>query len=252
MTPESTASTGEAPPRSSDDRFRVPPECLPDLDSFAFGDLAPVENIFIEKQQRLLTEPLYSGWAGPQSGKSFQAFAGVGFFYGNTTRGQTPNVMVATDTHASTDLSESSNNAYFGWLRWKPPDLIVEIVSDRRAREADFNMATYQRYGVTYYIIFDPQGRLGFGVLRAFGLYDIFNRPLSELWFPHLSLGLTLWQGTYEKHERCWLRWRDQEGALIPTGAERANEEARKRQLLEARLRALGIDPDSPGEGGPP
>ncbi len=28
---------------------------------------APLENLFSEKQQRLLTEPLYSSWAGPVS-----------------------------------------------------------------------------------------------------------------------------------------------------------------------------------------
>jgi regulator of protease activity HflC (stomatin/prohibitin superfamily) len=58
-----------------------------------------------------------------------------------------------------------------------------------------------------------------------------------------------------------WLRWCDQEGNVIPTGAElaeaeRARAEAEQRRAeaeraraerLAARLRALGIDPDAEG-----
>ena len=49
-----------------------------------------------------------------------------------------------------------------------------------------------------------------------------------------------------------WLRWCDQEGNVIPTGAElaaaerqRAEAERARAERLAARLRALGIDPDA-------
>jgi hypothetical protein len=41
-----------------------------------------------------------------------------------------------------------------------------------------------------------------------------------------------------------WLRWCDQEGNVIPTGAELAEAERARAERLAARLRALGIDPD--------
>ena len=36
----------------------------PDLSALVTEDDTPVDNIYSEKQQRLLTEPLFSGWGG--------------------------------------------------------------------------------------------------------------------------------------------------------------------------------------------
>jgi hypothetical protein len=51
---------------------------------------------------------------------------------------------------------------------------------------------------------------------------------------------------------RLWLRWCDQEGQVIPTGAEgqemaqqRADAEQQRAERLAERLRAMGIDPDA-------
>ena len=56
------------------------PEIVPDLDKLIVEDGAPVDNMFVEKQYRLLTEPLYSSWAGPGEGMPFLALANVGWF----------------------------------------------------------------------------------------------------------------------------------------------------------------------------
>jgi hypothetical protein len=44
-----------------------------------------VDNVFSEKQQRLLTVPLYDSWAGPASDagerRTFAAMANVGLFF---------------------------------------------------------------------------------------------------------------------------------------------------------------------------
>ena len=78
-------------------------------------------------------------------------------------------------------------------------------------------------------------------------------------------MGLKLWEGELEGKQNIWLRWCDQAGEVIPTGAERAEQERQRAEqerqraeqaesLLEqerqraeqlaARLRVLGIDPD--------
>ncbi|MEW6282282.1 MAG: Uma2 family endonuclease, partial [Candidatus Eremiobacterota bacterium] len=84
---------------------------------------------------------------------------------------------------------------------------------------------------------------------------------------------LTLWEGTYEGMTATWLRWCDREGQVLLTGIERAEleqaraEEERQRaeeasqraekasqraeeasqraERLAARLRELGLEPDS-------
>lgn len=50
----------------------------PSLEDLVTEDDTPVDNMFSEKQQRLLTEPLYSSW---DPGRPFIAAANVGLFY---------------------------------------------------------------------------------------------------------------------------------------------------------------------------
>ena len=57
------------------------PEEWPNLEAVVTEDDTPVDNIFAEKQQRLLVEPLYSSWPGPGDGRPFLALANVGLFY---------------------------------------------------------------------------------------------------------------------------------------------------------------------------
>jgi hypothetical protein len=53
----------------------LPPELRPCLDDLVTEDDTPVDNLFSEKQQRLLTEPLYSSW---DAGRLFLAASNVG------------------------------------------------------------------------------------------------------------------------------------------------------------------------------
>ena len=44
------------------------PACAPNLDHLVTQDDTPLDNFVVERQQRLLTEPLYSSWPGPGKG----------------------------------------------------------------------------------------------------------------------------------------------------------------------------------------
>jgi hypothetical protein len=61
---------------------------------------------------------------------------------------------------------------------------------------------------------------------------------------PAVGLGLTLWRGSFEGTDASWLRWCDQDGSIIPTGAERAEQERERAERLAPRLRELGVDPE--------
>jgi hypothetical protein len=60
-----------------------------------------------------------------------------------------------------------------------------------------------------------------------------------------LEIGLGLWQGTYRGLERSWLRWYDASGNWIRTPEERADQQQRRAEQLAARLRELGVDPET-------
>jgi len=132
---------------------------------------------------------------------------------------------------------------------------------------------------IPYYVIYDRYENQ----LRAFRLngnrYEALSLPERRLWLEEMQLGLGLWQGSYQGTTGLWLRWYDERG-WIPTLAERAEqerqraeqerqraeqerqkaeqerwraqqmemalaEERQRVQQLVARLRTLGIDPDS-------
>jgi hypothetical protein len=151
--------------------------------------------------------------------------------------------MLAVDVRVGDDLSRRENRSYFTWQLGKSPDVVIEIVSDRRGGEEDYKLRRYAHIKVTYYVIFDPENHLNHGVLRSFELRRGTYEPLAEHWFPGINLGLTLWEGAYAGHTARWLRWRDSNGRVIPTGQERAEEERRlreeaSRQAEEERRRA--------------
>lgn len=74
---------------------------------------------------------------------------------------------------------------------------------------------------------------------------------LETFWLEQVNLGLTLWEGVFEAKQDTWLRWCDQQGNILLTGAERASQaeqrasqaEQRAEQLAE-QLRALGVYPE--------
>ncbi len=241
------------------------PEALPiiehlPVDHLVTEDDTPVDSLFSEKQQRLLTEPLYSSWAGPGEGRPFLVMANVGLFYALYKPPIVPDVLLSLDVQAPSDLWPKEHRSYFIWLYGKPPDVVIEIVSNREGEELGRKLETYARIGVPYYVVFDPGGFLGIGLLRVHELSPLKPpKVISEKELPGVGLGLTLWQGEYEGVEALWLRWCDLEGQVIPTGAERAEQERqraeqerqraeRERQRAErlaAQLRALGVEPEN-------
>jgi Uma2 family endonuclease len=211
----------------------VPEAVLPNVEHLVTEDETPVDNIFSEKQQRLLTEPLYSspGWA--TAGRSFVALANVGLYYGIRRPPYVPDMMLSLDVELPADLWPKSHRCYFVWEFGKPPDMIVEIVSNDEGDEDAGKLAGYARIGVRYYVIHDPQQILSQEITRGFELHATGYRPMPQpLRFPTFGLGLELWQGRYENHENTWLRWTSLRGELIPTGAE-AIESERERTAME-------------------
>ena len=68
MTP--TASTPAVPTPTADGTawLELDPEVIPNLDNLVTEDGTAVDNIYTEKQYRLLTEPLYSPGPAPAKG----------------------------------------------------------------------------------------------------------------------------------------------------------------------------------------
>src|SRR5690349_21302007 len=89
----------------------------PDVSALVIQDDAPMDSIFTEKQERLLTEPLYSSWAGAPGGKDgqprrFAAFANVGLFHSPDEPPVVPDMMLSLDVTIPDDQSDKKNRSY--------------------------------------------------------------------------------------------------------------------------------------------
>jgi len=213
---------------------------IPDISRLVIEDNTPVDNFQSEKQQRLLTEPLYSSRV---LSVPFIAAANVGLFYAIKQDPIVPDVFLSMNVQMPQDWSQKQNRSYFVWEFGKAPEVAIEIVSNKAGKELGSKKDNYARIGVAYYAVFDPlrqlqaQDEMNGSLLQVYGLMAGKYIELTEPWLETVGLGLTLWDGEFETQPGIWLRWCDQEGKIIPTGAERADR-------LAERLRAMGVDPD--------
>lgn len=219
----------------------------PEVSHLITEDDEPVDNLFSEKQQRLLTEPLYSSWKGPGKGRTFVAMANVGVFYLARNPAIVPDALLSLDVEIHPDFHAKQHRSYFLWEFGKPPDIVIEVVSNKIGEEDGEKMQKYARMRVPYYAILDPYYYLGSELLRVYRLDGYTYRRQRALSFPEAKLRLTLWEGEFEGVRATWLRWADDKGRLIPTGKEkaaaavrRADKEATEKQVaLQEKQAAL-------------
>lgn len=237
---------------------RSMPEVIPDIETLVTEDDTPVDNMPSEKQQRLLTEPLYSSWVGPGAGRPFLAAANVGVFHQPRNPAIVPDVFLSLDVRVAENWWDKAHRSYFVWEFGKPPDLALEIVSNRQGNEDGAKKDRYARMGVSHYVIYDPLGQVMPDVLTVYRLHAAGYERQAEARFASLKLGLMLWEGVFEDVPGTWLRWMDEQDVLIPTGRERAEQERQRvdqvehllvqerqrAERLEALLRRSGIDPE--------
>ncbi len=241
----------------------------PDISHIETEDDEPVDNLPSEKHQRLLVEPLYSSTILE---RPFLAAANVGLFDGVNDNPIVPDMLLSLGVQVADDWWAKENRSYFVWEFGKRPDVVIEIVSNRKGGEDSRKFTRYALVSVPYYVIFDPQHLLQEADLRVYELQAGRYVLRSDDQCPYVGLGLMIWEGTYEDKHDHWLRWCDLEGNVLLTGAEQAAEarqqaaqaqqqvaqaqqqaaqaqqqaaqERQRAELLAAKLRELGINPD--------
>lgn len=206
-------------------------------------DDTPVDNLFSAKQQTLLKRALYSSWTPPphedqpEEKRKFLADVNVGVFYSPYYPPVVPDMFLSLDVEPHPDWHAHEHRSYFVWEFQKTPDVVVEIVSNRKGGELSEKLHLYARIDITYYVVHDPWQLLSTDVVRVYerGIGRRY-RLRKDLQLPEVGLSVTLWQGEFEGHTNTWLRWCDAAGNVIPTGEERAVR-AEARVMSEAAAR---------------
>lgn len=205
-------------------------------------DEEPVDNIPSEKSQRLAVNSLFNA---NHLARPFVALANVGLHYHPKTPAVVPDIMLSlnTDLADGSEIWDKENRTYYLWKHQKPPEVVVEIVSNNKGNEAGTKFDLYAQIGVQYYVILDYNHKVQTETLVVYELVDddYVARPDYRLEQVNLSLGM--WEGEFEDFTFEWLRWYTLDGEMLLTGEEesvieRARREEEQRRADEEQRRA--------------
>jgi Uma2 family endonuclease len=235
----------------------LPPELRPNIDHIVTEDGAPVDNLYSEKQQRLLADTLYSSWKPTET---FVAMSNVGLFYAVKKPPFVPDLLVSLGVEFPKDPFSKENRSYFIWEYGKAPEAVIEVVSNKQGGEDSIKLKGYAQIGIQHYVILDPDRCLDNRMLRVYRLQGRVYELQSDgpTFLESIGLGVTLWRGDYEGMSGTWLRWTTADGELLRTGSEntelanqkaesaeqRAESAVQRAERLSAQLRKHGIEPE--------
>lgn len=200
-----------------------------------------LDNFASAKNKRLLVSSLYSSLQK----QPFLAESNVGVYYTDLKPAIVPDVFLSLNVQVPQNWWEKQNRCYMVWRFGKPPEVAIEIVSNKIGDELGEKLRIYEHMRASYYIIYDPNNQLSEETLRIYELRGMRYSQTSETWLEQVGLGLTLWSGEFEARQDSWLRWCYQDGTVLPTGDERASSAEQRAAKLAEKLREMGINPDT-------
>ncbi|MEB3339233.1 Uma2 family endonuclease [Okeania sp.] len=251
----------------------VTPEWEPPMPptDLIFDDGETLESNRHRIAMNLLIDSLYQHWSDRND-----FFAGGNMFiYYSSTQAKNrdfkgPDFFVVLDVDGKTDRQ--------GWVVWQEqgryPDVIVELTSPSTAsvdigEKKDIYERTFHTQNYFIFNPFEPSSLQGWH-LQNKQYQDLQPNERGWLWCDQLGLWLGTWEGNILQESGVWLRFYDSQGNLVLTAAEREHQRAdqqqqlaqqerqradqqqqiaqQERQLAErlaAKLKELGLDPDS-------
>lgn len=214
---------------------------LPTEDELPSSDGRPMETQRHILQMILLLETLSRAWRD----RLDTFMAGNMFVYFSPSQVMNQDFR-GPDVFVATGVSPRERKSWVVWEEGKPPDLVIELISDSTADvDRVVKKRIYQdRLVVPEYVWFDPfSGELAGWRLRR-GVYEsIPEERDGGITCESIGVRLVPWIGSFQGVDAGWLRWTAMNGTLLPTGAEaeeseRQRAQAERRRALEERRRA--------------
>ena len=201
-----------------------------------YSNELPLETDLHRLQMTLLIQCLEWLW---QTRNDFYASGNITIYYSPRQRKSEdfrgPDFFVVLGTERKARKS---------WVVWeedgKYPNVIVELLSNSTSStDKGLKKQIYQDiFRTPDYFWFDPHSLEFAGFLLVGGSYQAIEpNPQGWLWSQQLELYLGIYQDN--------LRFFTSEGQLVATPEEVAQQEKEKSDRLAAKLRELGIDPDT-------
>jgi len=229
-----------------------PLQCLPTSAELPDADDTPVDNELQNLIPNLLEAALALAWS-----ERMDWFFGVdmGIYH---TPGEPPLVPDGfLSLGVERFIGEEGRLSYVLWEEENVAPLwVLEVVSKTYSGEYEQKKTAYAQLGILYYVIYAPSR----GKLRKRKPLEVYHlvegqyvlQTSEPVWMLEIGLGIGRERGTYRGRTREWLYWYDREGNRLPTPEEVAQRESeraamaeRRAEILAARLREMGVDPDS-------
>lgn len=239
-------------------------------------DGKPVENTFEHPQAALLSDVLGPVLRGLHPDGNYLVGAGSGIYWYNAKPDpldgcKAPDWFYVPNVPPL--LDGEPRRSYVHYRERANPLLVVEFVSgngnDERDREPVTGKFWVYEHAIaaTFYLIWDtPRGEFEVYELVRGGYQRLAPDEHGRVFVRDMGVAFGVWRGEYHNCTLDWLRAWDRDGNLLPTAADRAEvekgraEDERKRAEAEkqraeaekqraekfaARLRELGVDPDT-------
>jgi Uma2 family endonuclease len=257
-----------------------PKHCLPSSYELPDSDDTPVDNEIQNWIPNLLLLTLALAWS-----ERTDWFFGVdmGIYYDPDQPAVVPDGFLSLGVDRY--VGEEGRLSYVFWEEDNiPPTLALEVVSKTYGGEYKRKKALYADLGIRYYAVYQPNRRSR-RPRQPLEVYRLENGVYQQLegdpfWLPEVGLALGRERGTYMGYEREWLHWYDEAGERLPTPEDRiqqqqaiaqqerdraqqqqaiaeqerdraqqqqaiAQQERDRAERLAAKLRALGVEPDT-------
>jgi Uma2 family endonuclease len=218
-----------------------PRHCLPSAEDLPDSDDLPVDNQLQHLIPGLLEAILALIWS-----EKMDWFFGVdmGIYYDPEQPAIVPDGFLALDVPRIID--SDLRLSYVLWEEQKLPTMVLEVVSQTRRGEYTEKKKEYASLGILYYVIYNPL-RKRKPRLEVYQLVEGEYQLLSgvPVWLSELNLGIGIEEGTYQGITREWLYWYDEEGTRYLTPEEQILAAQQQAAKLAAKLKSLGIDPES-------
>jgi Uma2 family endonuclease len=160
-----------------------------------------------------------------------------------------PRLRVAPDVMVIFDVPPGGRDNYKVWEEGQVPQVVFEMTSkSTQKQDQEQKKLLYEQLGILEYWLFDPKGEWINSKLQGYRLQDEIYQPITDGLSQPLGLRLEV-----EGELLRFYRLDTGDKLLIPTELaalaaqerQRAEQERQRAERLAARLRALGVDPES-------
>jgi Uma2 family endonuclease len=252
---------------------------LPSSDELIFDDGIPMDSPRHHSQMDLLIETLRLHWADRQD----FFVGGNNFVYFSPDQVKTEDYR-GPDFYVVLDVDRTrERKGWVVWEEEKTPDVVIELLSESTADfDRTGKKEIYRtRLGAPEYFWYDPfSGELAGFELVGGDYVEIAPDERGRLVSRKLGVALARWEGEFQDLMGTWARWETLEGSLLPTKDEvaererrraehernraeqerrraerehnraqqaesRAEQERQRAALFAAKLREMGIDPET-------